>query len=129
METIAGESPNNSLENNEQRATSANVPMTSSARERENQPSRAGRIGQDAAGRLHRAAAALRDRVSDDQNPKLTRFASGAATAIDQAATYVEGASLARFKEDAAGVVRRYPIQSLAVGMGLGFLAARMIRR
>lgn len=82
-----------------------------------------------AADKLHKAAAVIRDRTSGSSDSRVTRFAGSTADVIENAAAYVDNASLTALRDDLGGVVRRYPFQSLAVSLGVGFIAARMIRR
>jgi len=48
-----------------------------------------------------------------------------AGQAKDQAIDYVEHTTVRGVAEDVAGLIRRYPVQSLLVGMAFGFLASR----
>lgn len=44
---------------------------------------------------------------------------------LETAGTYLEEKSFEGMAEDVAGVIRRYPLQSLLVGIGIGFLLSR----
>lgn len=87
-----------------------------------------GNITQQAAKHMHRAASALRDKATR-QEGRMTRMTDNAAAAIDQAAEYVDTASFTAMKQSASDVIRRYPFQALAAGLGVGFIAARLLRR
>jgi hypothetical protein len=92
------------------------------------------RLTHKTADQLHRAASALRERASSSvtdtgAETRVTRFADNAAGAMDSAAEYVNGLSVTGVRDDLGTVIRRYPLQSLAVGFGVGFLAARIVRR
>jgi hypothetical protein len=47
------------------------------------------------------------------------------ADTLDTAGAYLEEKSLQGMADDLAGIVRRYPLQSLLVGVGIGFLLSR----
>lgn len=44
---------------------------------------------------------------------------------LDRAGTYLEEKSLEGMADDLAGVIRRYPLQSVLVGIGIGLLLSR----
>ena len=52
-------------------------------------------------------------------------ISEAASQAKDQAIDYVEHTTVRRLAEDVAGLIRRYPVQSLLVGVAFGFLASR----
>ena len=56
-----------------------------------------------------------------------------AATAIteklDAAGSYLHAMDVDQMVDDVATVIRRYPIPSLLIGMGIGYLLARAMRR
>lgn len=99
--------------------------------------------GQEAAGALEdrvnegidRAAEAtqgladtLRDRAQSLPGDKTTDLAYQAASGLDRGAEYLRQADMGEMRGDLEGVIRRYPTQSLAVGLALGFLLARAFR-
>jgi hypothetical protein len=47
------------------------------------------------------------------------------ADTLETAGTYLEEKSFENMTEDLAGVIRRYPLQSVLVGIGIGLLLAR----
>ena len=67
-----------------------------------------------------------------DNAPTSGPIATAAATTADtleQAGSYLKQQDLADMRADLEGIVRRYPMQSLLVGLGLGYLLARSMRR
>lgn len=77
--------------------------------------------------RIHKAADSLREKSAG--NSVTNRIAGNAATAMDQAATYIDEFSTERLRDDFGALVRKRPLQSMAVGVLFGFIAARLIRR
>jgi hypothetical protein len=55
-------------------------------------------------------------------------LASSSADALERSGTYLQEADLADVRMDLEGMIRRHPIQALAVGLGLGYLVARAMR-
>jgi phage-related tail protein len=55
--------------------------------------------------------------------------ASGVATALDTSGQYLEEQGLSGMAEDVTNLIRRNPIPAMLIGIGLGFLLARMTRR
>lgn len=55
--------------------------------------------------------------------------ASGVASALDTSGRYLEEQGLSGMAEDLTNLIRRNPIPAMLVGVGLGFLLARMTRR
>lgn len=86
------------------------------------------KVSRTAAEKMHRAASAIRER-SNGNETKMTRFADTAASKIDNAASYVESATISGLRQDIGGVIQRYPLQSIAAGVGFGFIASRLLRR
>ena len=80
-----------------------------------------------AAERIHKAADTLREKSSG--NSVTNRIAGNAATAMDQAATYIDDFSTERLRDDVGALVRKRPLQSVAFGVLFGFIAARLFRR
>ncbi len=81
-----------------------------------------------AAERMHKAADSLREKSSTSGTLK-NRITGNAASAMDHAATYIDEFSRERLRDDVSGLVRRHPLQSMAIGILLGFFAARFLRR
>ena len=59
----------------------------------------------------------------------LGNVADTAATTLDRAGTYLQQQDLADMRSDLEGIIRRHPIESLLVGLGVGYLLARSTRR
>jgi hypothetical protein len=55
---------------------------------------------------------------------KIRTSANKVADGLDSASYYLQERKFEHLGEDLRGLVRRYPIQSLLVGFGLGFLLA-----
>jgi hypothetical protein len=47
------------------------------------------------------------------------------ADTLESAGNYLEDKSLQGMVDDVAGVIRKYPLQSLLIGIGIGFLLSR----
>jgi len=93
----------------------------------------AGNLGQKAGEALsnvgeqiHSLASNLRGRAS--QEGVLGSAAAVVADGLDTGATYIEEQNLNDMVEDVSNVIRRYPIQSVLLGMGVGFLVAKTLR-
>jgi len=54
--------------------------------------------------------------------------ASGVASALDNSGRYLEEHGLSGMAEDVTNLIRRNPIPAMLIGVGLGFLLARMTR-
>ena len=65
---------------------------------------------------MNEAASAMQDAA---RNPM---------AAADQAATHLQAQGFAGMIEDVVAVVRRYPMQTLLVGLGCGYLLSRVRR-
>lgn len=48
--------------------------------------------------------------------------------AVDSAKSYLQDRDYSEVAEDVTGLVRRYPVRSLLIGVGIGFLLARTMR-
>lgn len=55
--------------------------------------------------------------------------AINAAGALERGGRYLQQADVESIRGDLEGIIRRRPIESLAVGLGLGFIIARGLRR
>lgn len=71
-------------------------------------------------------AGTIRDR--GPQSGFLGGAASGVASALDSSGRYLEEQGLSGIGEDLTNLIRRNPIPALLIGVGLGFLLARMTR-
>lgn len=71
-------------------------------------------------------AGTIRDR--GPQSGFLGGAASGVANALDNSGRYLEEQGLSGIGEDLTNLIRRNPIPALLIGIGLGFLLARMTR-
>jgi len=76
------------------------------------------------ADRIETAAATIQEKGASPQAPAAQRaVAQTAANVLDKTAQYIEHPSGSVILNDLRGAVRRHPIRSLLVGLGLGFLA------
>jgi len=71
-------------------------------------------------------AGTIRDR--GPQSGFLGGAASGVASALDSSGRYLEEQGLGGVADDVTNMIRRNPIPALLIGVGLGFLLARMTR-
>jgi len=55
--------------------------------------------------------------------------ADTAASTLERAGSYLQEQDLADMRADLEGIIRRHPIESLLVGLGVGYLLARSMRR
>jgi hypothetical protein len=55
--------------------------------------------------------------------------ATGVAEKLDAAGSYLRMTDFDRMADDVSTVIRRYPIPSLLIGLGIGYLLARATRR
>ncbi len=55
--------------------------------------------------------------------------AASAANTLKGTGAYLQETSLENMVEDLTGLVRRYPLQSLLIGLGIGYLLARNMDR
>jgi ElaB/YqjD/DUF883 family membrane-anchored ribosome-binding protein len=89
------------------------------------------------------AASSAKEKVSDAANIAKEKMSDAAAGAKDQlaevgrkatekyneAADYVRNIDFGTMTEDVQDLVRRYPVYSLAIAAGVGFLVARAMSR
>jgi hypothetical protein len=57
-----------------------------------------------------------------------TKTASGVASALDSSGRYLEEQGLSGMADDVTNLIRRNPIPAMLIGVGLGFLLARLTR-
>lgn len=75
--------------------------------------------------RMHDAARTIRERAPGGQ---VGDVASQAADALDRGGDYLRSKDVNSMRGDLETIVREHPIQSLAVGFGVGFMIARSMR-
>lgn len=68
-------------------------------------------------------------RAKAPSNGRLGDFAASGADALERSGTYLQESDLADVGTDIKGMIRRHPFRSLAVGLSLGYLVARTMRR
>jgi ElaB/YqjD/DUF883 family membrane-anchored ribosome-binding protein len=56
-------------------------------------------------------------------------IARSAATQIERSGEYLQRADMAQVRNDLEQIIRAHPIEALVVGAGIGYLAARAMRR
>jgi hypothetical protein len=59
----------------------------------------------------------------------MAEMAQKVAGGLEQSGSYLQVQSVDDMRSDLEGLVRRYPVQSLLVGLGIGYLLARATRR
>ena len=77
--------------------------------------------------KMTEAAQTLRQRAPS--SGPMADAADKAAETLDRAGSYLQRQDLNDMRADLEGVIRRYPIESLLVGLGIGYLLARSARR
>jgi len=73
-------------------------------------------------------AGTLREKAQSLPGDKTTDLAYQAADSLERGASYVRDADMERMRGDFESMIRKYPVQSIAVGVAAGFLLARMFR-
>ncbi len=95
-------------------------------------------LGQQAAERADATTTTVGEKMSDvaqtirERAPStgtLGNVADTAATTLDRAGTYLQQQDLSDMRADLEDIIRRHPIESLLVGLGVGYLLARSMRR
>jgi ElaB/YqjD/DUF883 family membrane-anchored ribosome-binding protein len=82
-----------------------------------------------AADAAHGLAQTLRERAdSIPGGQQTTDLAYQAASGLERGADYLRQADVDDMRGDLEGLIRRYPTQSIAVGLAVGFLIARAFR-
>jgi hypothetical protein len=87
-----------------------------------------GRQGPASSGGLKHFSEKVRDfvdGVKETPREAVRNISQAAGQAKDQAKDYVERTTVRGVAEDVAGLIKRYPVQSLLIGMAFGFLASR----
>jgi ElaB/YqjD/DUF883 family membrane-anchored ribosome-binding protein len=77
---------------------------------------------------LHDAADRLRDR-SPRGGGVVGSAVGGVADTMDQVGSYLENDAFGRLRGDLEETIRRNPLRTVAVGLGLGYMLARRLRR
>lgn len=95
-------------------------------------------IGQQAVDRADDATTTVGEKMTDvaqtirDKAPvsgPVANAADTAANTLERAGSYLQEQDLADMRSDLEGIIRRHPIESLLVGLGVGYLLARSTRR
>jgi ElaB/YqjD/DUF883 family membrane-anchored ribosome-binding protein len=79
-----------------------------------------------AGGQLKSLAGTVRERAPEG---KVGELASNAAVALERSGEYLERAHPDTVRTDLETLIRKHPIESLLVGLGIGFVLARATRR
>jgi len=99
---------------------------------------RAQDLGHQAAERADAATTTVGERMTDvaqtlrEKAPTtgpVADVADRAATTLHRAGTYLQQQDLADMRADLEGIIRRHPMESLLIGLGIGYLLARSTRR
>jgi len=77
-------------------------------------------------GSIAGAAGSIRDH--GPQEGTLGNATAKVADSLEAAGNYIQDHDFKDMGQDVAGLIRRYPLQSMLVGFGLGFMLARMTR-
>lgn len=95
-------------------------------------------FGTQVAGKADAATTTVGEKLTDvaqtirDKAPNSGPVADAADTTADtlqRAGTYLREQDLADIRSDVEGLIRRHPIEALLVGLGVGYLLARSMRR
>jgi len=81
----------------------------------------------DVGAKMTEAAQTIREKAP--MSGPVADAASTAATTLERAGTYLQQQDLADMRADLEGIIRRHPIESLLIGLGIGYLLARSTRR
>lgn len=81
-------------------------------------------LGRETAGSLHAAASSIRKGSN-----AIDHLANSTADKLDGAGTYVEQHNVKRAIGESRQIVGRYPVESLLLAAGIGFLSGFAIRR
>jgi ElaB/YqjD/DUF883 family membrane-anchored ribosome-binding protein len=75
---------------------------------------------------INRLASTVRENAPEG---KIGEVAYSAANALEQSGRYLQEADVNAVRGDLESLIRRHPVESLLVGIGLGFVLARGFRR
>jgi len=78
-------------------------------------------------GKMTDVAQTLRDKAP--MSGPVADAADTAADTLQRAGTYLQQQDLSDMRADLEGIIRRHPLESLLVGLGIGYLLARSTRR
>ena len=78
-------------------------------------------------GKMTDVAQTLRERAP--MSGPVADAADTAADTLQRAGTYLQQQDLSDMRADLEGLIRRHPLESLLVGLGIGYLLARSTRR
>jgi len=78
-------------------------------------------------GKMNDAAQTIRDNAPT--SGPVANAAGTAADTLEQAGSYLQKQDLSDIRADLEGIIRRHPVESLLVGLGVGYLLARSMRR
>jgi len=78
-------------------------------------------------GKMTDVAQTIRDNAPT--SGPIANAADTTADALERAGSYLQAQDLTDIRSDLEGIIRRYPVESLLVGLGLGYLLARSMRR
>jgi len=73
-------------------------------------------------------AGTLREKADQLPGDRTTELAYQAAGGLERGAEYLRDADLNNIRGDVETMIRKYPMQSIAVGIAAGFLLARLFR-
>jgi len=85
-------------------------------------------LGHEAAERLHSAAGSIR-KGGQQGSKAIKDFAEGTATKLDGAGSYVDEYDLKHTLRESRQLFRRYPVESLVLAAGVGFLTGFAMSR
>jgi ElaB/YqjD/DUF883 family membrane-anchored ribosome-binding protein len=109
----------------------ASETLSSAASKASNLASQVGQRAEDAVSsvgeRMHDLGSSVRER--GPQSGVLGSATSAVASGLETTGDYLHEQGISGMFEDVTALVRRFPIQSLLVGFGIGFLMARAMRR
>jgi hypothetical protein len=83
---------------------------------------------ESAQGAISTAATAVASGVESAQGA-ISTAATAVAGGVESASSYLQEKKFEEMATDLTAVIRQYPVQSLLVGMGLGYLLARLTSR
>jgi ElaB/YqjD/DUF883 family membrane-anchored ribosome-binding protein len=75
---------------------------------------------------LNTLAQTVRERAPDAQVRDLADTTAGA---LERSGAYLEKANIDTVRSDLETLIRNHPVESVAIGLGIGFLVARSMRR
>jgi len=78
-------------------------------------------------GKMTDVAQTIRDNAPT--SGPIANAADTAADTLERAGSYLQTQDLTDIRSDLEGIIRRYPFESLLVGLGVGYLLARSMRR